>query len=240
MKKQIVIVGLGKISQEVKFFIDEYELFEVIGYSVNKEYMTANIHNDGLPIYPLEELDKYIDKENVYTFVAASQFNYLHSVKRDLYLYLKEHKYKVANLISPKADIHIENIGDGNWINDYAYIHHDAQIGSNNVFRPYSYLAHYSKVGDHNFIGVRSTIGGSSTIGNQCFIGLSATIINSVKIGDKCIIGAGTLIKKNVADYCLVKLSDATVKVTQYTSTTIENKLAPGLYNNRKYYSTEE
>ena len=64
MKDKIVIVGMGKVSVEVRRFIEHYDLFDCIGYSVHKAYMNGTEHM-GLPVYPLEELDKYIDKEKV-------------------------------------------------------------------------------------------------------------------------------------------------------------------------------
>lgn len=235
MKDKLVIVGMGQVSGEVRKFVEEYDLFDCIAYSVHKAYMDGTTH-DGLPVYPLEELDKHIDKDNVYTFVAASDFNYLSRVKRDLYNYLKEHNYKVANLISPKADIHTKDYGDGNWFGDFAYIHYDTKIGSNNVFRPFSYLAHYSSVGKHNYVGIHALIAGNSHCGDQCFFGVASTVFNTIQIGNKCIIGARTVIKKNVPDYCVCKNVDGKVIVDQYGPLSIENKLAPLKDPTRKYY----
>ena len=235
MKDKIVIVGMGKVSGEVRTFIEEYELFDIIAFSVNSEYMDGPEH-DGLPVYPLEHLEDYIDKSKVYTFVAASDLNYLSLVKRDLYNYLKTNGFMVANLISPKADIHTKDYGDGNWFCGFSYIHYDTKIGSNNTFRPFSYLAHYSSVGSHNYIGVQSVMAGNSHCVDQCFFGVASTVFNTLTIGDKCIIGARTIVKKNVPNYCLCKMVDGDVVVDQYGPLSIELKLAPQKNPTRKTY----
>lgn len=225
-KEKIVIVGCGERGREIKEFIERNDLFDVIGFSVNRQYINEDSFLE-LPVYPLEELDKFIDKDKVYTFVAVSQFNYLNRVKKKLYNYLKEHDYKVANLISPQATIHSPINGDGNIFYEFSYIGEDAVIGSNNSFKPYSYIAHYCNVGNHNFFGVGSILAGACKVGDQCFVGIKATAFQNVHIGNKCIIGACTVIKKNVKDYCLVKVSDSSVEVHEYGENSIEEKLAP-------------
>lgn len=234
---KIVIIGIGDVAITVKNFIERHHLFEVIAFSVNKEYVKESTY-EGLPIIPFEELDKHIDKDKVYTFVAASHFNYMHRVKRKLYTMLKDNGYMVANLISPLATI-VPGVkmGCGNWIHDYAYIDEDVNIGSNNVIRQYAYIAHWCCIGNHNFIGIKSMIAGKCVIGDQNFFGVSSTLFNRIHIGNKCIIGAGTVIKKNVKDYCMCRVAN-NVEVFEYDEDTIENKLGPMPENYRKYYDT--
>ena len=225
--KKIILVGTGELSNDIRFFIERYNLFEVVGYAVNKEYLKETEYK-GLPVYPLESLEEYVDKNTIYTFVAIYWFHYLNRERRKAFELLKDKGFKVANLISPKAEVLTENIGEGNWICDYVYLDFKSKIGSNNIFRNYSYFGHYAEVDNHTFLGARTVIGGHTHIGSQNFIGISCTIFNNLTIGDKCILGAGTVVKRSVPDYSVVKMPNDNVITKQYTEETIELKLVPG------------
>lgn len=41
------------------------------------------------------------------------------------------------------------------------------------------------------------------TIGSGCWIGEKAVILPGVTIGDKCVIGAGSIVTKDVPDFCM-------------------------------------
>lgn len=64
MAEKLVIVGIGETSQDIRFFLERYQLFEVAGYAVNREYISGTQWN-GLPVYALEELEQHIDKNRV-------------------------------------------------------------------------------------------------------------------------------------------------------------------------------
>lgn len=194
--KKIVIVGMGETSRDVRFFIERYQLFEVAGYAVNSEYISGAEQN-GLPVFALEKLEQYIDKNKVGLYIAISEFQYLNREKRRVYTELKERGFSFPNLISPKATILTNEIGEGNWICDFAYLDFQTRIGSNCVLRNYAYVGHYAMVGSHNFLGARSMVGGNSMIGDQCFVGINATIFNNIHVGNKCLIG-GELSSKRV------------------------------------------
>lgn len=38
MKNKLVIVGTGQWSQDLKAFVDRYEMFDIVGYAVEKQY----------------------------------------------------------------------------------------------------------------------------------------------------------------------------------------------------------
>ncbi len=224
--KKLIIVGMGQLSQDVKFFVERYNLFEVVGYAINKEYITKK-ENEGLPVYAIEDLENEVDVNDVYLYIAISWFHYLNRDRKLAYQYLKSKGFKFANLISPKAEILTDSIGEGNWIGDFVYLDFRTEIGSNNVLRNYAYVGHYSKIGDHCFIGAKTLIGGNSSIGNQNFIGISATVFNDVVTGDKCIVGATAVAKKSLPNYTVCKISNTFLDIKQYTEDTIEDKIMP-------------
>ena len=223
MKEKIVIVGTGSASSEIISFIERYDLFEIIAFSQNEDRMTETVYH-GAPIYPLEKLEDYIDKENTKLFLAISWYHRMNSLKRRMFEALKARGFSFANLVYPSADIYTDDIGEGNWFCDHAYISYGCKVGDNNTFLPYSFLGHYSDVKSHSIIGARSNVAGHVTIGNQVYIGIGATIFNKISIGDKCLVGGGAVVKRHLPDYSLVVVPDCIVK--QKDSDSIEGYIS--------------
>lgn len=226
MAEKLVIVGIGETSQDIRFFIERYQLFEVVGYAVNREYITGTQWN-GLPVYALEELEQHIDRNKVGLYVAISEFQHLNREKRRVYTELKERGFFFPNLVSPKATVLTDEIGDGNWICDFAYLDFQTRIGSNCVLRNYAYVGHYARIGSHNFLGAKSMIGGNTVMDDQCFVGINATIFNNVHVGSKCLIGGSAVVKKSMPDFSRCRVVSSTMEYTQFDETEIEDKLLP-------------
>lgn len=211
MKEKLVIIGTGSLSGEVVDFVKRYDLYDIVGFSVDKKYIKNETHL-GYPVYPLEELDSYIDKEQVKLFVSISWYQNMNRVKRAKYEELKAAGYHFANLISPTATVFAHEMGEGNWIYDGCYIAFNSRIGNNNTFCHQTYLSHFSDVGDHNVFSARSNVAGSTTIGDQNYVGIGAIVFNKIIVGNKCVIGGGAIVKRNLPDFSLVVAADSIVK----------------------------
>lgn len=225
--EKLIIVGIGDLAKDVSFFVNRYKLFQIVGYSVNKQYLTNEQFMD-CPVYPLENLEAYVDKNEVKIFVAISWFNYLNRDRKNAFLYLKDKGFSFANLISPKADVLTDDIGEGNWICDYAYLDFSSKIGSNCILRNHTYLAHYASLGDHVAVIAKASIGGGAVVKNQSYIGMCAVVFNNVVVGEKCLVGGATIVKRSLPNYSRIKLSDSTMEITQFSESEIEYKLMPG------------
>lgn len=221
---KIILIGTSGLSKEVVDFINRYDLFEVVGFTVNKAWMKNQTYM-GKPIYPLEELDQYFDKDNIKLFSTVSWYNYLNRVREEKFNELKDKGFHFANLISPFAMIYTEDVGEGNWIHDFAHIGYETVIGNNNVIRMNTTISHYSIIGSHNSLIAGTTIGGHAICGNRCFFGANSTVFNRVRIGNLCVIGGGAVVKHDLNDYSLCVSSEAYVK--QCDENTIERYISP-------------
>jgi len=225
---KLVIVGTGALARDITGFVTAHNLYEIVGYACSREFVEeaqANWSNQKICV--IEDLKKEFDFDEVYFFVAISHFWNLNKLRKDTFNAIKAQGGRFAKLISPLATVLIdtEDIGEGTWIRDYAYIAREVKIGENTFVGIQAFVAHFGSVGSHVCIAPRATILGSVKIGDQCFIGANATLFNDIEIGEKCIIGAATVIKKNVENYCVCKLSSETCIVKQYTEDMIEQKL---------------
>lgn len=225
--QNLVIVGISDTADRIIRFVERYNLFHVLGCTVNKEYMPktgmAIVGGQERKVYPLEELDQYIDKENDLLFVAVL-WNRLNADRRKLYQKVKDMGYKLANIISPMACVRGEIKGDNCWICDGVVIQEHVIFGNNIFVKDNAVVAHWSVVEDHAFVAINATICGAVTIGEQSYIGANATVFDEVKIGKKCLVGGATVVKRNVPDFSVVKVPNDTMIIKQYPEDVIESK----------------
>lgn len=225
--EKLVLIGTSSLAPQTLDFIERYQLFDVIGFTVNKAYIKEPVFL-GKPVFPIEELDKHIDKESVKLFSTVTWYNYLNRERKKIFDELKGMGYKFANLISPHALVYTNDIGEGNWIHDFAHIGHGVQIGDDNVFRMKCVIGHDSVIGNHNFFGVDSLVGGHDYFGDCSFIGLAALIHNRVVVGNKCVIGGGATVKRDLPDFSLVVADNSFVK--QCDEEKIESYISPNRF----------
>ena len=224
MKESLVIVGVGNLAPEVVDFVQRYDLFDIVAFSVDKKYITSSEYM-GKPVYPLEELEKHVEREEVKVFIAISWYNYLNKYKRQKFEFLKEKGFHFANLISPLASVKTDHIGEGNWIMDFATIGFNTEIGDNNTFCAQSILAHHTILGNHNVLSGRSSVAGRNIIGDQNYFGFCSVVFNELIIGNKNIIGGGSIIKKNIGNYTITTAPESYHK--QLREKSIEFFLSP-------------
>lgn len=222
--ENLVIVGVGTNSRLALSFIKYHNLFNVIGFAVNKDYYTCDTF-EGYPVYSLEELEDKIGSKDGYSLFISLLWNHLNADRRKLYDYCKNQGFKLANLISPLAIIRSEIKGDNCWIQDQVVIQNDTVIGSNVAIMAGALIGADCNVGSHCFFCAHSLLAGGCTLGEQSFVGLKATVFDDTKIGNKCIVGACTAVKRNMPDYSKYITSSDNIVIKQYDEAEIESKL---------------
>ncbi len=222
-KENIVIVGLSSTAEHVCHFIKEYDLFNIIGFAVDREYLNETTFQ-GYPVYAIDDLHKIINKKEDFLFVAML-WNKLNSDRRKVYERLRADGYKFANIISPTAKIRGELLGDNCWFHDYTIVQYGAKIGSDVMAMAFSLIGAHVNLGSHCFLGTKSTVAGGCNVGEQTFIGINSTIFDDRNVGEKCIVGACSVVKRDLPDFSVCKTSLENMTVKTYSSEIIESKL---------------
>ncbi len=223
MKENLLIVGTSTTARSVYSYVVDYELFNLIGFVVDKEYKTCDSYCDK-PVYTFDALPAEFDKSKDCLFIAM-EWDRLNATRRKLYERLKNEGYKLANIISPHAIIHGEIIGDNCWICDNVVIENDVIIHNNVFVKTAATIHHLSIVEDHCFVGARSQMAGGVRIGEQTYIGIGAIIFNGVNVGKKCLIGGATYVKRHLPSFSTIKTKNDEFVIKQYGEDEIENKL---------------
>lgn len=221
--KNLIIIGTSTTAKHVYHFVKEYNLFNVLAFSVNKQYIVAD-NFEGLPVYPLEELESFLDKENDLIFVAIL-WNHLNADRKNVYNNLKQRGFHFATLISPTAKIRTKKFGDNCWFHDNVIVQNNAKLGSDVIVMADSLIGANCKVGCHCFFGAHSVFAGGSSIGEQSFVGINAVVFDDTYIGKKCIIGSCTAVKRNMPNYSKYTTPSDNIIIKQYNESEIENKL---------------
>lgn len=220
-KVDLCIIGLNETAERITQFVERYDLFNIVGYAVDRSYLTQNQFH-GKPVWAIEELVDMIDKNHCLLFVALF-WNHLNGDRRRLYERLKHDGWKFANVISPLAAVR-GSVGDNCWIMDYAVTQENSIIGDNVIVADYAFVGNTAQIGNHCFLGPRCTVMGSARIGEQSFIGICATIFDVVKVGKKCLIGACSIQKYDIPDFTVCKMALLKSEMKHYTEDEIENK----------------
>lgn len=223
IKSKLFIIGLGSTAEEIRLFVEKYDIYDIAGFAVNQQYISSESFHE-YPIYAIEKLNEVVDKEKDFVFVALF-WNHLNNDRRKLYETLKVDGYRFATLISPKCEINQSQVGENCWIADSVYIKPNVKINDNTFINAGAIVEINTTIGKHCFIATGSVVGGSCHIEDQCFVGLNATIFDHTVVGHHSIIGAATAVKRNVPPCTLVKTSSSSVSVTEYQIDEICEKL---------------
>lgn len=212
--KNLVIIGLGETAEHVYNFVQEYNLYRVIGFAVDRQYKTTDTFLE-LPIYCIDEVEQVIDKSVDYVFVAML-WNNLNADRRKVYERLKAKGFNFANIISPTAKIRGTLLGDNCWFHDFSIVQYGATIGTDVIAMAYSIVGAKSIIGDHVFLGAKSDVAGECTVGEQSFIGINSVVFDTRKVGKLCIVGACASVKRDLPNYSKCIVSSDMCIIKQY------------------------
>lgn len=172
---RLVIIGTSETAERILAFCQIYQLYDVIGFAVDRQYRRMNSFHD-LPVWDLETLDQQIDKDNVSIYVAIF-WNHLNGDRREMYERLKFEGYSFANIISPRSSVR-GIVGDNCWVMDNVVVQEGAKVGNNVIIADNALVGNLSQVGHHCFIGVHSTIMGG---GNYWKPDLCRSLYNNLR-----------------------------------------------------------
>lgn len=205
--KKVIIFGTGDNAELAKFYFENDTDNEVIGFTVNKEYIKKEKFCD-LPLIEWETIENIYNPKEYYLFIAVG-YGQMNNVREEKYKEGKRKGYKFVNYISSKATIWTKDIGENNFILEDNTIQPFVKIGNNNVIWSGNHIGHHGSIGDNNFITSQVTISGRVQIGNNCFIGVNSTLRDHIKIANYTLIGAGAWISKDTEEYGVYTIPSA-------------------------------
>lgn len=197
--KKLIIFGTGDIAQIANYYFETDSEYEVIAFTVDKEYIKENIF-ENKPVIPFENIEEVYSPDAYKMFIATS-YAKLNKIRTAKYNQAKEKGYQMASYISSKCSYLSQySCGDNCFIFEDNTIQPYAKIGNNVTLWSGNHIGHHSTIDDHNFISSHVVISGHCHIKSFCFLGVNATLHNNITIEEENIIAAGAIISKNTGN----------------------------------------
>jgi UDP-perosamine 4-acetyltransferase len=123
------------------------------------------------------------------------------SIRRNIYMKLKNWGYETPNLVSKSASIHSSiQLGEANIICPDVFIGPEVILGNNNLLNTRSIVEHQSYVGNHSHLAPACVILGSAKIADSVFIGSSSVILQNIHIESNVTIGANSTVVRDIKE----------------------------------------
>ena len=197
--KPVVIFGTGDIAQIAHFYLTHDSHYQVIGFTVDQEYLKQS-EFCGLPVVPFEEVEKHYPPDSHDMFVAIS-YAKVNVVRASKYEAAKSKGYHLISYVSSKASTWSGlEIGENCFILEDNTIQPFVKIGNNVTLWSGNHIGHHAEISDNCFIASHVVISGGVKVGANCFIGVNATLRDHIAIAKSCVIGAGALILQDTQE----------------------------------------
>lgn len=194
--KKLIIFGIGDIAQIANYYFDIDSEYTVVGFTVEKEYQTAN-EFEGKPVLPFEDIKQHYSSSEIEIFIAVS-YAQMNRLRERIFNNVKSQGFNIASYISSKCT-YLSQLPPG----ENAFIFEDntiqpfVEIGDNVTLWSGNHIGHHSTIESHNFISSHVVISGHCQIESNCFLGVNATLAHKVKIASGTLLGAGVVINKD-------------------------------------------
>jgi sugar O-acyltransferase (sialic acid O-acetyltransferase NeuD family) len=199
MKKKLILFGTGDIAQIANYYFDIDSDYEVLAFTVDKEYITAN-EFESKPLLPFENIQKIYPPSEFAMFIALS-YSGMNRIREAKYLQAKKMGYELISYISSKCSyLSPYPTGDNCFIFEDNTIQPFVKIGNNVTLWSGNHIGHHSIIHDHNFIGSHVVVSGHCIIESYCFLGVNASLAHKVRIARGTLLGAGVSISKDTEE----------------------------------------
>lgn len=196
---ELIIFGTGDIAKLAHYYFSNDSEYEVTGFTVDKEFMTADVFL-GLPVVAFEDISDCCPPATYKMFIALS-YAKMNRVRAQKYFKSKKMGYELATYVSSRCTFLTDkHVGDNCFILEDNTIQPFVEIGNNVTLWSGNHIGHDSVIEDHCFLASHIVVSGNVHINQYCFIGVNVTLRNSITIASETLIGAGAIIMKDTVE----------------------------------------
>lgn len=194
--KDVVIFGLQDFAELAHYYLMNDSEYNVVAFSVNKEYLPKHKEFKGLPIIAFEDIQVHYPPDKFYFFapMAPSKMN---KIRERVYLDAKQLGYKFISYISSKAIVFDNEIGENCFILENNTIQPFTKIGDNVVMWSGNHIGHHSIIKDHVMFTSHVVLSGHCTVEPYCFLGVNTTIRDNVTLAEGTLVAMAASITKS-------------------------------------------
>ena len=194
--RQLVIVGDGETAQIAYEYFTQDSSYEVVAFAVEGAFLKRS-EMFGLPVVPLEDVEKRYGPEDHAAFVAVS-YTQLNRVRTRLYADVKRRGYSLASYVSSRAFVwRTANLGENVFIFENNVIQHGVTIGNNVILWSGNHVGHQTVIRDNCYVSSHVVISGFCEIGENSFLGVNCCFGDKIQLAPDCIVGAGAVVVRS-------------------------------------------
>jgi sugar O-acyltransferase (sialic acid O-acetyltransferase NeuD family) len=198
-EEKVVLFGGGDIAQIAKYYFDIDSKYEVVAFTLDRDYLTED-QFEGKPVIAFDEIDKHYPPATFKMFIALSYTN-MNKLREEKYNEARNKGYTLISYISSRCSYLSQyTCGDNCFIFEDNTIQPFVKIGNNVTIWSGNHIGHHSVIDDHNFISSHVVISGHCIIDSNCFLGVNSTLAHKVHIARETLVGAGAVIAKNTVE----------------------------------------
>jgi sugar O-acyltransferase (sialic acid O-acetyltransferase NeuD family) len=198
---KVIIFGIKDLAELAHYYLNTDSEHEVVGFSVNKDYLPEDNKFKGLPVIAFENIEKELPPGG-YSFFAPMTHKGMNKEREKIYDEIKNKGYELINYISSRATV-FDNlkVGENCFILEDNTMQPFVTIGSNVVLWSGNHIGHHSRIGNHVFISSQVVISGNCIIEPYCFIGVNSALKENITIGEATFVAMSTSITKNTEPF---------------------------------------
>jgi sugar O-acyltransferase (sialic acid O-acetyltransferase NeuD family) len=216
--EDIIIFGNSDYTKLVHFYFENYSNYNVVAFTVDRNYITSNEFNN-LPLIPFEEITKVYPPSKHKIFIAIG-YKFLNKLRSQKYIEAKEKGYDFVSFIHPTSTISKEaKIGSNCFIFENVIIQPFVKIGKSVIIWSGSTISYNVTIEDNCYLSPRVVIAGNTQIKKYCYLGANSTIKNNIEIADECIIGMGAIVLKDTIEKSVYVGNPARISSTDSSKT---------------------
>lgn len=197
--KKVVIFGLLDSAELAHYYLTNDSEFDVVGFTVNQNYIPDEPVYKELPVVAAEKLEEYYPPSEFYLFIPMTGVK-MNTIRKEIYQNFKKRGYKFASYVSSKCTNLASKIGENCFILEDNTIQPFTKIGDNVVLWSGNHIGHHGKIDNHVYFTSHVVLSGHCHVKERAWIGVNATIRDGVTIGEGCLIAMGSLVTKSTED----------------------------------------
>ncbi len=195
--KQVVIFGVSQLASLAHFYLNHDSPYEVVAFTVDRDYLPEGNRFEGLPVVPFEEIEQHFSPE-VYRMFLPISFKRMSHLRREKFEAAKAKGYSCISYVSSKATTWPDlNVGENCFIFEDNTIQPYVKIGDNCVLWSGNHIGHHTTIGSHVFLTSHVVISGACEIGDHSFFGVNATVRDETVVAPETLVGMGAILTKD-------------------------------------------
>lgn len=197
---KVVIFGVSQLASLAHFYLNHDSPYEVVAFTVDKDYVPAEGTYEGLPVVAFEEVSGIYPPDQFRMFLPIS-FKRMSHLRREKFEAAKEMGYSCISYVSSKATTWPDlDVGENCFIFEDNTIQPFVKIGDNCVLWSGNHIGHHTNIGSHVFLTSHVVISGACEIGDHSFFGVNSTIRDETVVAPETLIGMGAILTKDTEE----------------------------------------